>query len=74
MMKRLVVLLSIAGMLVFGLAILAVSGDLPPTDAGKLWTHITKTDPYQKGGFEPIINKSSWLLFAKGEIRYYYYR
>jgi len=48
MMKRLVVFLSIAGMLVFGLAIVAVSGDLPPTDAGKLWTHITKTDPYQK--------------------------
>ena len=47
-MKRLVVLFSITCAMVFGLTMIAASGDMPPTDGGDFWTYITKTDPYQK--------------------------
>lgn len=52
-MKRLVVLLTVTCMLVFGMAMMASSGDMPSTDAGEFWTYITQTNPYQKWGKWP---------------------
>ncbi len=48
LMLRSVVILA-AGLFLIG----ATSADMPEADPGDLWTHITKTSPYQKWGFWP---------------------
>ncbi len=51
-MKRIIIIAMISAM-VLTWSITAISDDMPPADAGQLWTYMTETNPYTGWGYWP---------------------
>jgi len=52
MKKHLIMVFVLLSTIVFAASLLS-AGDMPPSDAGKLWSYITETNPYLGWGFWP---------------------
>ena len=52
-MQRFILIFIALGLIVSAVAFAGAGENLPPADAGKLWTHMTETNPYQGWGYWP---------------------